>query len=203
MTKIIVIATTTAALLISLTGLAADLHDCDRQAAHPSDPDRAGPGKSSADVDTSAAIAACRRAVADEPDVARFHYQLGRVLYYAADAAGTDTAEGVAQVKRAADMEYSQALFVLGLLHRREGNICASEPLTKKAADQGLKSARISYVNAVLAAEYGDCGVSASVDEMRAYLEGATTQVVGYYENMLLANLKRGLDAISPRESRQ
>ena len=96
-------------------------------------------------------------------------------------------------MKHAADMDYTQALFVLGLLHLREGEVCAAEPLTKQAADQGLKSARISYVNAMLAGDYDACGVTATHSEMTAYLEGATSQVSGYYENMLLANLKRGL----------
>lgn len=185
-------------LIAGEAGSAADAHDCDTEAAHPSDPDRVGPGKASGEVDTDRAIPACRRAVDEQPDIARFHYQLGRAIVYHADANNSDFSEGLAHLKQAADMEYSQAVFVLGLMHRRAGDICASEPLTKKAADQGLKSARISYVNAVLAADYGDCGVSASVGEMKSYLEGATTQVSGYYENMLLANLKRDLASITP-----
>lgn len=188
-------------LLLSLAVDAAGLHDCDIEAAHPSDPDHVGPGKSSDDVDMDRAIVACRRAVAEQPDIARFHYQLGRALVYRADANAADTSEGITHLKQAADRGYSQALFVLGLMHRRAGDVCASEPLTRKAADQGLKSARISYVNAVLAAEYGDCGVSASFDDMQGYLEGATTQVSGYYENMLLANLKRELNSIAPMET--
>ncbi|MGI9236494.1 MAG: hypothetical protein ACR2QZ_03815 [Woeseiaceae bacterium] len=194
------IAAAFACLLFGGNGLAADAHDCDTEAAHPSDPDRVGPGKGSGAVVTDRAIPACRRAVDEQPDVARFHYQLGRAIVYQADANNTDVSEGLTHLQHAADMEYSQAMFVLGLMHRRAGDICASEPLTKKAADQGLKSARITYVNAVLMADYGDCGVSASVDEMKSYLDGATTQVNGYYENMLLANLKRDLDSIAPVE---
>ena len=90
-------------------------------------------------------------------------------------------------------MGHTQALFVLGLLYLREGDVCASEPVTKKAADQGLKSARITYVNATLAGNYDACGVSASQAEMSAYLDGARSQVSGYYENMLLTDLKRRL----------
>jgi len=179
---------------------AVEVDECDLQAAHPSDPEHLGPGKSSGDVVTHRAIPACRQAVAEHPDVARFHYQLGRSLVYWADANNGDTAEGIEHLERAADMGYAQALFVLGLMYRRAGEICASEPVTRKAADQGLKSARISYVNAVLAGDYGDCGVSASFAEMSAYLEGAASQVTGYYENMLLANLKRQLNSIAPLE---
>jgi len=69
---------------------ASDLHDCDIEAAHPSDPDRVGEGRASGEVVTSRAIPACRRAIDEWPDVARFHYQLGRALVYAADADGAD-----------------------------------------------------------------------------------------------------------------
>ncbi|MDJ0709217.1 MAG: hypothetical protein QNJ14_02450 [Woeseiaceae bacterium] len=184
------------AILIFASGAVAaatDVHECDLQAAHPSDPDHVGPGRSGAEVLLQKAIPACRAAVKAYPDVARFHYQLGRVLTYWADVNGGDAREGFDYVKRAAAMDHTQALFVLGLLHLREGNQCASEPVTKKAADQGLKSARITYVNAALAGNYDACGISASQAEMTAYLEGATSQVSGYYENMLLTDLKRRL----------
>jgi TPR repeat protein len=185
-------------LLLSAPVVAQEVADCDLQAAHPSDPDHVGPGISSADVDTEAAISACRLAVAEHPGQARFHYQLGRALTYHADRSGGDAAEGFDYVKRAAEMNHTQSLFVLGLLHLRAGDVCAAEPVTKQAADQGLKSARITYVNAVLAGNYGECGVSASLVEMAAYLDGASSQVRGYYENMLLADLKRRLAILVP-----
>ena len=53
---------------------------CDWEAAHPSDPNRVGPGVGSRDVDTERAIRACEAAVGAHPEVARFHYQLGRAL---------------------------------------------------------------------------------------------------------------------------
>lgn len=187
-------------LVASAAGRAADIHECDVQAAHPSDPGRVSPGRGSGEVVTHRAIPACRQAIDDYPDVARFYYQLGRALVYWADANNGDTAEGVDHIQRAADMGYAQALFVLGLMHRRAGDICASEPVTRKAADQGLKSARITYVDAVLAGDYGACGVSATLEEMSAYLEGAASQVSGYYENMLLANLERQLRMLEPPE---
>ena len=180
-------------LAIGSAAAAADIHECDLQAAHPSDPDHLGPGRSGGEVLLQKAIPACRAAVEAYPDVARFHYQLGRVLTYWADTNGGDASEGFAYVKNAADMGHTQSLFVLGLLYLRDGKVCAAETVTKKAADQGLKSARISYVNAALAGNYDACGVSATQQEMDAYLSGATAQVSGYYENMLLTDLKRRL----------
>ena len=48
-------------------------------------------------------------------------------------------------------MNYTQALFVLGLMYERDGKVCEVEPLTRQAADQGLKSARLTYVDHVTA----------------------------------------------------
>lgn len=169
-------------------------HDCDTSAAHKSDPDRVGPGVGSQQVVVQVAIPACRNAVADYPEVARFHYQLGRVLVYWADANNADTSEGVKYVKQAAEMGHTQAIFVLGLMYQRENKTCEVEPLFKLAADKGLKSARLSYVNEVLKGGFSSCELSASNKDMQRYLEQASEQVNGYYESMLLDNLKQQLN---------
>jgi hypothetical protein len=56
--------------------------ECDRLAAHPSDPDKLTEGVATQDVKLDRAIAACQMAVAADPNNARLNYQLGRVLYY-------------------------------------------------------------------------------------------------------------------------
>ena len=149
-------------------GEGGDVHDCDREVAHPSDPDKVVDGVGSGDVVTHRAIPACRAAVEAYPDVARFHYQLGRAIVYWAGANDGNMDEGLQHLEHAAEMKHEQSEFVLGLMRRTLGNVCASEPLTKRAADQGLKSARITYVNATLAGDYDDCGISASDAEMRS-----------------------------------
>ncbi len=166
---------------------------CDIQAAHPSDPDHVGVGRSSSEVVTHRAIPACRAALEKDPDNPRFHYQLGRAIVYWAGANDADDSEGLEHIRIAADMGYTQALFVLGLMYIRDGDLCAAEPVTKQAADQGLKSARISYVNYAVAGDFDRCGKTASGEEMDAYLDGAASQVSGWYENMLLGNLRRQL----------
>lgn len=171
-----------------------DITACDLEVAHPSDPDRIGPGKPTAEVVTHLAIPACRAAVAEAPENPRFHYQLARALVYWADANDGDVTEAMQHLETAAASGYRQAQFVLGLMHVRAGNVCDSEPLTRSAADQGLKSARISYVNAVTAGDYDACAIGATHEEMLDYLDGAASQVNGYYENMLLASLRRQLD---------
>ena len=170
-----------------------EMTDCDRLAAHPSDPDHLGPGVGSGDVVTHRAIPACRAALEADPDNPRLHYQLGRVLVYWADANGADRSEGIEHVRHAAAMDYTQALFVLGLL-QQAADACAAEPLTRQAAEQGLKAARIAYVDAYTAGVYANCSAVAHGDSMRGYLDAATAQASGYYEHMLLGSLRRQLD---------
>jgi hypothetical protein len=167
---------------------------CDWEAAHPSDPDRVGPGVGSRDVDTERAIRACEAAVAAHPEVARFHYQLGRALVYAADRQESDWHVGLPHLERAADMRHTQAMFVLGLMYQRDGRVCDAEPWTRAAAEAGLKSARIGYVNEYLAGRLNDCPPRASLESMAGWLNGAEGQVSGWYENMLLDLLQRLLD---------
>jgi tetratricopeptide (TPR) repeat protein len=172
---------------------AEEITECDRAAAHPSDPDHVGTGLDSNDVVTHVAIPACKKAMAADPANPRFHYQLGRALVYWAFANDGDITEGLEHLKHASDMKYSQAMFVYGLMQYRQGDICAAEPLYRSAAGQNLRSARISYVNEVLSGAFEPCPVTASADEMMGFLEAAQEQVSGYYENMLLSTLKRQL----------
>jgi len=168
-----------------------EINACDIEAAHPSDPNHLGDGKLSNNVDTFAAIAACRKAVDDHPKTARFHYQLGRSLTYQGEFE-----EGQAHVTQAADMGYMQAQFVLGLLIKgKEESICKAESLTRAAAEQGLKSARITYVNDTLARMYAKCEVTATQQEMTEYLASAKEQMSGYYEKLLLSALSRELSS--------
>ena len=189
-------------IILSLQSHAEDITECDRLVAHPSDPDHVGVGVSSGDVDTKQAIEACKAAVKVEPDNPRFRYQLGRALVYEARKTNADTDAGVEQLKIAADADYTQALFVLGLMHRSAGDVCASEPVTRRAAQQGLKAARIAYANAIAAGDYAACASTAGPGEVHAFLQQAKDQVSGYYENMLWQNLHRQLPYIAPLTKR-
>jgi hypothetical protein len=180
-------------ILPASTLLAQEITECDILIAHPSDPQHVGEGISSSKVILQKAIPACREALANDPKNPRFHYQLGRGLVYWADTNNGDISEGLEHVKHASDMGYTQAMFVHGLMQKRYDRWCEAESITKAAADQGLKSARISYVDDFLAGKYSECELSATPDEMTAYLEAASSQVSGWYENMLMGALKREL----------
>ncbi len=182
-----------AGFFFSVTALA-NVEQCDLLAGHPSDPDKVGAGVGSGDVVTHRAIPACRAAVAMEPDNGRLHYQLGRVLTYWAGANGADNEEGVAEVRRAADLGHTQAQFVLSLLLRADARAnCEIEALVRTAARKGLKSARITYVNDSQAGLYAGCKEQLSPDEQLQLLDAAQSQISGYYESMLLTALRRGL----------
>ena len=140
-------------ILFGMPALAADVSDCDREAAHPSDPDKVVEGRSSGEVVTHRAIPACRESVAQHPDVARFHYQLARAIVYWADANDGDYSEGMEHLETAAEMGYTQALFVVGLMYQREGRICEAVPVMKRAADQGLKSVIVRNQQVMLSKE--------------------------------------------------
>lgn len=180
-------------LLVATPLMAAEPDPCDLAAAHPSDPDRIGPGVPTAEVVTHVAIPACRAAIEREPREARFHYQLGRAIVYWARANSAEEAEGVAAVGAAADLGYRQAQFVYGLLHAQRGETCAAEPWYRAAAKQGLKSARLTYLDHVVAGRFARCDGVASSAELLEYAEAARSQVSGYYENMLLDGLLRQL----------
>lgn len=185
---------------------AEEITECDLLAGHPSDPNHLGPGVLAGELVVQKAIPACRDAVAADPESGRAHYQLSRSLIYWADANGGDLSEAMEQLQIAADQEYVQALFVLGLRYRSEGKICEAEIVSRKAADQGLKSAQISYVNDVLAGQYSGCELSSDKAKMKSYLEASAVQVGTYYENkpgsyyerMLLSVLNRELEAWQP-----
>ena len=181
------------ACLLPGTGAAQALTSCDWEVAHPSDPDHLGPGKSSSEVDTVKAIEACRVALQDAPDNARFHYQLARALVYHAERNDGSDETAMDHLARAAQAGYTQAMFVYGLMLARHGETCAIEPWTRQAADNGLKAARIAYVDHAVKGTWADCDGVAGRAVMLGYLEGAAGQVSGYYENMLLAGLKREL----------
>ena len=173
---------------------------CDWEVAHPSDPNHVGPGVSSGHVDTPKAIAACREAISLEPENPRFHYQLARALVYHADRHGGSDSEGMKHLAMAADQGYTQAMFVYGLMLSRHGETCAVEPWIRKAADRELKAARMAYVDHYLAGTWTDCGVESGLQQVQGYLEQVSSQVSGYYENMLVRAMGRELATMGSAE---
>lgn len=166
---------------------------CDWEVGHPSDPDRVGPGISSSEVDTERAMAACRRDLTADPDNPRLQYQLARAIVYHADRTGMSYEEGMLYLAQSAAGGHIQAMFVYGLMLSQASRACEAAPWMRRAAEAGLKSARIAYVDNVVGGRWAECGMAFDVDAMASFLDAAGDQVSGYYENMLLEALRREL----------
>ena len=91
--------------------VAPELDPCDREAASPLDLQGVGQGKLPNEIDPGRAIAACERAVAAYPAVARFAYQLGR-----AELAKGETAAAKKLIEQAAVAKHTRAIWELGNL---------------------------------------------------------------------------------------
>lgn len=171
---------------------------CDREVGHPSDPERVGPGVSSSQVDTERAMAACRADLRADPDNPRLQYQLARAIVYHADRHGTSYEEGMVYLAQSADAGHVQAMFVYGLMLSREARVCEAAPWTRRAAEGGLKAARLAYVDSAVGGQWADCDVTFNKDVMSDFLDAAEDQVSGYYEKMLLGALRREVAALEP-----
>ena len=89
--------------------LQADL--CDREAGDQLDPEGVGLGRFANEIEPEAALEACKRAVAAQPDVGRFHYQLGR-----AELALRQFDAAQAEFTKARDLGHTRAYVALGNL---------------------------------------------------------------------------------------
>ncbi len=169
--------------------------DCDRFAAHSSDPDKVADGLDSKDIDKAKAIAACRAAIAVAPDNARLLYQLGRVLFY-----DKQFEEGFAILKKSAALQHRQAQFVVGYLYvggqpeyLKTPNYCQALPLWQAAAERGHYAAQVSVVRDYLRGKYSKCGVKFDRAKLDGYLTAANQKAVTYYERILIEYLQEQL----------
>src|SRR5262245_3421439 len=156
---------------VQVASAATPLDECDRRAANPPDPDRITVGVERKDIDLPKAIAACKAAVAAHPDEARFSYQLGRVLFY-----DNQTAPALASFQRAADLNYRQAKFMLGLLMTRKypgvpQDECKVVQYWTAASEQHHFNAEVSLVRDTMHGRFKACPNTPTKEKMRAYLK--------------------------------
>ena len=173
---------------------AAVIDACDRMAANPPDPDRVAPGVERKDVDLPKAIAACVAAVKIHPDVPRFSYQLGRVLFY-----DNQVAPALVSFQRAADAGYRQAKFMIGLLMTRKyagvpQDDCRVAQVWAAAARQGHVNAAVSFVRDSLRGRFQGCPPQATQSEMLAFLKAAESDA-DYLGKFLIEDLAAALTA--------
>ncbi|MDG2461798.1 MAG: hypothetical protein P8M73_13035 [Luminiphilus sp.] len=96
-------------------------------------------------------------------------------MVYHADRYDTAYDEGMTYLSQSARAGHTQAMFVYGLMLSRESRRCEAGPWMRRAAEAGLKSARIAYVDHAVA---------------------------GYYENLLLGALQRELEMLRASQFR-
>ena len=162
--------------------------ECDERAAHPRDPRKISPGRSTRDIDLPKAVAACREAVANQPDNARLNYQLGRVLTY---SGAMD--EALPYLTKAADADYPQAQFVVGYLNVT-GNLipqdlCHAAERYLAAAKLGRQAALVAYPRHALRGDFDDCGTPSDPETLGAMLKQADEASSDYYQGLLIQML--------------
>lgn len=170
------------------------VHDCDRLAANPPDPDRVVEGVPRAELDFPNAIAACEAAIEAYPNEGRFSYQLGRLLFYQDDPEG-----GIALWMKSAEDGYRQAYFLLGVVidNRREGvehDDCKLEAYWAQSARMGHVNARVGYLHHLLRGRFDGCQLTASADEMRTFLDVPPPPSTQYGMRLLLKDLAEDLE---------
>jgi hypothetical protein len=167
---------------------------CDQYAAHPSDPDKLTPGVSQPQLlaaGADLAIAACRQAVAADPQNPRLNYQLARSLGYAGRGA---EAQGFRDTAVAGD--YPQALFVVGFVHLTGQGAtkdpCIAAPLIRRSAIAGRFAGLVGYPHYVLTGAFSTCrDIRIDKVELKGFIDRARLHVENndYYRGILIDNL--------------
>jgi TPR repeat protein len=171
--------------------------DCDRLAAHPNDPDRVTAGVPERQVDTAAAIAACKLAVAADPANGRLNYQLARALGYAGRGK-----EAAPYREAAVQADYPQALFVVGYIHLfgfndAERDACKAGDLIRRSALKGRQAGLVGFPHWTLAGKFNGCSVPQDKAEMLRFTAQAKAQLNGdFYQTLLVEGLEARLAAL-------
>ena len=174
---------------------------CDLAAAHPSDPDKVGPGVAQAEMNFPSAIAACEMAVAGDPDNPRLRYQLARAYTYSGQ-----TGEGWPHMEAAVAAEYPQALFVSGYMQYlgrsdTSADVCRAGHLLWRSAEYGRLAAQVGFARYALDGGFDGCEGLADPAELRALLAAAAESTGDYYRTMLIGMLQKELAAKWPESS--
>ncbi len=174
--------------------------DCDHQAAHPDDPEAVAAGVGRAAMDLAAAAAACRAALADDPDNPRLHYQLARSLGYAGRHAE-------AEPHRLAALQagYPQSLFVIGYIRLTgwdgaEPDPCLGGELIRRSAQAGRYAGLVGFPHYYLMGQFTDCAEHPRIEraEMLGFLDQAATD--DFYRGALVEQLRARLIAQAETE---
>ncbi|MEJ2602162.1 MAG: hypothetical protein P8172_02520 [Gammaproteobacteria bacterium] len=169
----------------------AEVTECDRLAAHPSDPDAVSEGVSRAAMDLPAAVAACEKAVADDAGNPRLNYQLARAYGYS----GLHE-EAAPFRERAVRAGYPQSLFVMGYIlvtgwGGMPANPCYGGALIRRSAEAGRYAGLIGFPYYAVKDTFSGCeGLTTNVAELGAMLDAAEARGADYYQGLLIDLLR-------------
>ncbi len=170
-----------------------DVTECDRLAAHPSDPHRVADGLTRAEMDLDAVMVACHEALENDPDNPRLNYQLARAYGYA----GRHD-EGDVYRHRALMAGYPQSLFVMGYImvtgwDGSEPRPCDGGELIRRSAQAGRYAGLVGFPHYYLMGHFADCGDYPLIDreEMLDFLAAASSG--DYYRSILVDQLSHQL----------
>jgi hypothetical protein len=175
--------------------------ECDRLAAHPSDPDKLTVGVPQPDMVRAGldrAIAACQAAVAADPKNPRLNYQLARSLGYAGRGGEAQRFRDVAS-----GADYPQALFVVGFVHLTgQGaprDACKAGALIRRSALAGRNAGLIGFPHYVAQGLFSACpSVRQDKAEMLGFLGKARQhpENQNYFQGLLIESVEGRINAL-------
>lgn len=168
--------------------------DCDRLAAHPSDPEKLAPGVAQADVNIPVAKAACERAHAESPNDGRILYQLGRTYVY-----NQEFEQGIAYFRQSDTAGYAEGQFVLGLVlvqgYGTEPDMCGGGHAWVKAARQRHLYAKVYLINNWLDGLFSGCNLDITEQEMDGMVSIAEEMADTEHQKDDVAILRKNWDS--------
>ncbi|CAI2934727.1 Beta-lactamase HcpC [Aminobacter niigataensis] len=160
--------------------VAVSVNECDTLAAEPLDVQAVADGKLPNDIDVPKALAACKAAVDQHPEVARFKYQYARALY-----ANGDFGSALTELNAANDAGHVRAAELLGRMYQLgaavERNPVRAIPLFETGAQRGDPYSQYSLGRALVTGR----GAKADVERGMSLLASAAESGHTYAMNQL------------------
>lgn len=167
--------------------VAVSVNDCDTLAAEPLDVQAVSGGRLPNDIDVPKALAACKTAVDQHPDVARFKYQYARALY-----ANGEFDAALKELSQSSDAGHVRASYLLGRLYQFGAAVARdparSIPLYETGAKRGDPYSQYALGKALV----GGLGTKPDIGRGMALVTSAAESGHTYAMNMLGAEYLSG-----------
>jgi TPR repeat protein len=179
-TVVLMPAAKTAAPAPITINVAVSVNECDTLAAEPLDVQAVADGKLPNDIDVPRALSACKAAVNQHPEIARFKYQYARALY-----AQGDFKDALTELNAASDAGHVRASYLLGRLYQFgaavERDPAKAIPLFESGAKRGDPYSQYALGRALVTG----LGTKPDIDRGMAMVASAAESGHTYAMNML------------------